>query len=854
MRRPPFALVLAVSLLTGGILRAQDPTVIDSFLNGLVGKKINYYYFDTEPQPTTATEELDAAVPVAFHAHPEYGINAYGVNLDNTYELIDQRTVNTRTFVKAGTNGTVIYKQTGYYDLHYMDAQGWWRTYDDRLHPGISGEFHALSQPDPVHIYTDSAYAVIQSGGKTFRFNKNLKLYYEDSNGNRSLLGAADWTNYTAGSQGVKVIDIFPGIDMEMAVGRGSIKTNYIVKNPYSYVDGNLVIEDGISGSGVSAVTGNGYTDVNGLFHGSIDMNDQNGNAWYTIHSAVGYDQSNTRTLSDFGYRLNNGNLELYVPAAWVSDANNIFPLVIDPLVTSSNTTLQASMAGSGLNNAGGFTNACSYNMAVATPANCTITDILWSFNYIAQNGAVLCDGAVDFTYGVCRSPAAAGFYWFCNNCIFAGTCTGSNISIFSDLSACVPAPQCASYNMNFTMKFYDRWAGAACSNFYIGANSNWVMTVQGQTVNQPAAPASSNGTTICLGTYTTLTATGTYGVGPYTYLWSPGGQTTQSITVFPSATTTYTCTITDACGVTAVNQVTITVNTANTLTPTPVFTVSLNPASGNPCPVQATVTYTGASNYGAGAETYQWTFGGSSSIAGGATSGSANGPPYGGPYTVTYNTAGSYALSVTIFKGGQCASSTQTITICGALPIELTHFDAEYAPDHQVHLSWATATETNCSHFIVERTTDGINYEFVAQVNSLAPGGLSSQNLSYSAVDRTPITNGISYYRLREVDLNGNSTTSQLVSIEIHDAITGLVVSPNPTADNVTVSYSAWTEGEGLVEVFDYTGRPVKTATIHINEGINSNEIDLTGIVQGFYTIRITQNEQNFQSSFIVK
>ena len=47
----------------------------------------------------------------------------------------------------------------------------------------------------------------------------------------------------------------------------------------------------------------------------------------------------------------------------------------------------------------------------------------------------------------------------------------------------------------------------------------------------------------------------------------------------------------------------------------------------------------------------------------------------------------------------------------CTPLPIELLHFDAKLV-DNKVICNWATATEINTDYFIIQRTTDGINYE----------------------------------------------------------------------------------------------------------------------------------------------
>ncbi|MDN3635365.1 choice-of-anchor A family protein, partial [Neolewinella lacunae] len=66
----------------------------------------------------------------------------------------------------------------------------------------------------------------------------------------------------------------------------------------------------------------------------------------------------------------------------------------------------------------------------------------------------------------------------------------------------------------------------------------------------------------ICVGESTTISANGSQGQAPYTYLWS-NGATTQSITISPTATTTYTVTVTDANGCTDTDEATVTVNQA---------------------------------------------------------------------------------------------------------------------------------------------------------------------------------------------------------------------------------------------------------------------------------------------------
>jgi len=89
--------------------------------------------------------------------------------------------------------------------------------------------------------------------------------------------------------------------------------------------------------------------------------------------------------------------------------------------------------------------------------------------------------------------------------------------------------------------------------------------------------------------------------------------------------------------------------------------------------------------------------------------------------------------------------------TLCSPLPIELLSFDVNMI-DTAVNVKWSTATETNCDYFTVERSINGIDWKEVSQVDG---NGTSSTIHFYNTVDLNALY-GYSYYRLKEVDYNG--------------------------------------------------------------------------------------------------
>lgn len=84
-------------------------------------------------------------------------------------------------------------------------------------------------------------------------------------------------------------------------------------------------------------------------------------------------------------------------------------------------------------------------------------------------------------------------------------------------------------------------------------------------------------------------------------------------------------------------------------------------------------------------------------------------------------------------------------------LPVDLIHFDVNCESDKAL-ITWTTASESNSSHFEIEKSLDGINYTSIGQVDA---AGNSSQNINYSFVDPQGAI-GTAYYRLKQFDHDG--------------------------------------------------------------------------------------------------
>lgn len=175
-------------------------------------------------------------------------------------------------------------------------------------------------------------------------------------------------------------------------------------------------------------------------------------------------------------------------------------------------------------------------------------------------------------------------------------------------------------------------------------------------------------------------------------------------------------------------------------------------------------------------------------------------------------------------------------------LPVELVDFYAEIE-DEEVVLYWSTASELNNDFFVLERSVDGQIFQPIGTVEG---AGTTNEPQSYSLTDTNPV-NGLSYYRLKQVDYDGTTAFSQLVQVDYYEGLEGVdvLLYPNPANDFVNISVDATIENLGL-RIVDQLGRDVTgevdrngnlytMSTSHLNAGIYLVEVDLVNQVKKY-------------------
>jgi gliding motility-associated-like protein len=479
----------------------------------------------------------------AYLNHPDANFaDQYSPNT-NAVEIFEKRTVNSKFYINK-SNPSIVYSQRSSSSMHYK-KNGQWITIDTRLRPKGPLLYEASNQEDPIgfDIKRKSSY-ITTADGKTF-FNA-WKLF--GKNGSvETLLATADWTHYTAGDDGIVVKNIFPGIDAEMKLSRGSIKTNFIVHaNRFSSYK-TLLFRDAFSnghGGQLSYSRGNAG---NGLVS-SADFS-INASPVFHIKEAVMYQKEKPSTYQFIPYYLDQNKLTLSIDGGFLNAAGRMGDVVIDPQVQDMGVLQQNTITGSHSNQDCSLDTACEYDFTVPAPAGATLIDAQFSFAFTANNPCAGQDGAFSFASGTCVSQKYAGTspgpgdQDFPNQSILTGT--GAN------LAGCLPSAVCGLFpqNIPFSFFFYRKCHGPeGCDGSCISAASDLTITLVGRTfdsVSVTASPANS-----CAGAPMTLTARGYYGVGPYSFTWQglPQFNGDSVITVNPATNTTYTVQVNDQC------------------------------------------------------------------------------------------------------------------------------------------------------------------------------------------------------------------------------------------------------------------------------------------------------------------
>lgn len=184
----------------------------------------------------------------------------------------------------------------------------------------------------------------------------------------------------------------------------------------------------------------------------------------------------------------------------------------------------------------------------------------------------------------------------------------------------------------------------------------------------------------------------------------------------------------------------------------------------------------------------------------------------------------------------------TTASTANGTLPVHFTAFDAKPSAG-AVHLNWNVESEENLKGYNVERSLDGKNF---AQIGSVAAAGQNSYSF-----DDTKSASGVSYYRIKSVDIDGKYMYSTTVSVKGTSASTILRAIPSLVQSDVIIQHETAAKGS-QINVASEDGRIIKSVVPAI--GTQQTVVNLSTANRGLYIIRFVNASGEMETVKVVK
>jgi hypothetical protein len=188
-------------------------------------------------------------------------------------------------------------------------------------------------------------------------------------------------------------------------------------------------------------------------------------------------------------------------------------------------------------------------------------------------------------------------------------------------------------------------------------------------------------------------------------------------------------------------------------------------------------------------------------------------------------------------------------------LPVKLESFTAILNNiNNKAELKWVTSAEKNVSHFVIEKSTDGKNFNDAGTVFAF---GNTTQTMTYAYGDNiNTVQSSVFYYRLRMVDADGRTEYSQtrIIRISKQNTTTVTILTyPNPATNELRVTIPANWQGKKVAyEIVNASAQAVKK--INTGSASQTETLDVSKLAPGLYVVNVSCGNETAQQKIVKK
>jgi len=176
-----------------------------------------------------------------------------------------------------------------------------------------------------------------------------------------------------------------------------------------------------------------------------------------------------------------------------------------------------------------------------------------------------------------------------------------------------------------------------------------------------------------------------------------------------------------------------------------------------------------------------------------------------------------------------------------GPTPVNMTSFLATLTNKQNCLLKWVTESETDNAYFEIQRSNDGVHFEYRGKV---AGNGTTSLRKQYDYNDEINGSFNVIYFRLKIIDKDGKYSFSKIIALKINGNNTNehFNVYPNPFYSDVKIELLGTRKETGMIRFITFEGKEVLRRSVEIEKGTNIIVLkDLNYLPRGNYILEMT-------------
>jgi hypothetical protein len=185
-----------------------------------------------------------------------------------------------------------------------------------------------------------------------------------------------------------------------------------------------------------------------------------------------------------------------------------------------------------------------------------------------------------------------------------------------------------------------------------------------------------------------------------------------------------------------------------------------------------------------------------------------------------------------------------------------LLRFDATYGRNY-FEIIWNTVSSSGCDHFDVERSYDGINFHVMGVVKGIGPCTRKDNFFFKDDIRPSTARKNDFYYRLKQVDMNGQSSYSKLLIARVYNtkSLSALTITPDPDMNDVLVNAQLKERSFVVMKLDDNAGNEIMRKTAFGENGFNTYRLDETSKLKpGTYSLEVIVNSRERMTMKLLK